>query len=186
MADFLPGRGCAQANFSQLLRRENAEMAAFLRRCLEVGDRGRTIEQIRDGKAKPSQQLADAVERMLKGNTEFELIDEQKVVDEKALALARHLREGRHCVLLVPGRDVNSPSTSQEDPLMKSTQKTPFQKLKLLSLACWVGQSALMTGCHPMRYGLQNLVIFSNHTCPLPLVQGLMEHLLIVQLFYSL
>jgi hypothetical protein len=39
----LPGRGCAQANFSQLLRRENAEMAAFLRRCLEVGDRGRTI-----------------------------------------------------------------------------------------------------------------------------------------------
>jgi hypothetical protein len=29
------------------------------------------------------------VERMLKGNTEFELIDEQKVVDEKALALAR-------------------------------------------------------------------------------------------------
>jgi len=103
MADFLHGRGCAQANFSQFLRRENAEMAAFLRRCLEVGDRGRTIEQIRDGKAKPSQQLADAVERMLKGNTEFELIDEQKVVDEKALALARHLREGRHCVLLVPG-----------------------------------------------------------------------------------
>ena len=85
MADFLPGRGCTQANFSPFLRRENAEMAAFLRRCLEVGDRGRTIEQIRDGKAKPSQQLADAVERMLKGNTEFELIDEQKVVDEKAL-----------------------------------------------------------------------------------------------------
>jgi len=103
MADFLHGRGCAQANFSQFLRRENAQMAAFLQRCLEVGDRGRTIEQIRDGKAKPSQQLADAVERMLKGNTEFELIDEQKVVDEKALALARHLREGRHCVLLVPG-----------------------------------------------------------------------------------
>jgi hypothetical protein len=51
MADFLHGRGCAQANFSQFLRRENAEMAAFLRRCLEVGDRGRTIEQIRDGKA---------------------------------------------------------------------------------------------------------------------------------------
>ena len=73
MADFLPGKGCAQANFSQFLRRENVQMAAFLRRCLEVGDRGRTIEQIRDSKAKPSQQLAD----------------EQKVVDEKALALAR-------------------------------------------------------------------------------------------------
>ncbi len=85
------------------LRHDNAAMAAFLRRCLEVGDRGRTIERIRDGKAKPSQQLADAVERMLKGNTEFVLIDEQKVVFEKALALARQLREGRHCVLLVQG-----------------------------------------------------------------------------------
>ena len=40
---------------------------------------------------------------MLKGNAEFVLIDEQKVVYEKALALARRLREGRHCVLLVQG-----------------------------------------------------------------------------------
>ncbi len=85
------------------LRHNNAEMATFLRRCLEVGDRGRTIEQIRDGKAKPSQQLADAVERMLKGNTEFVLIDEQKVVYEQVLALARRIREGRHTVLLVQG-----------------------------------------------------------------------------------
>ena len=85
------------------LRHDNAAMATFLRRCLEVGDRGRTIEQIRDGKAKPSQQLADAVERMLKGNTEFVLIDEQKVVFEQALALARRIREGRHTVLLVQG-----------------------------------------------------------------------------------
>jgi hypothetical protein len=78
-------------------------MAAFLRRCLEVGDRGRTIEKIRDGKARPSRQLADAVERMLKGKSEFVLIDEQKVVLEKALELARRLRDGRHCVLLVQG-----------------------------------------------------------------------------------
>ena len=85
------------------LRHDNAAMAAFLRRCLEVGDQGRTIERIRDGKAKPSQQLADSVERMLKGNSDFVLIDEQKVVYEQALALARQLREGRHTVLLVQG-----------------------------------------------------------------------------------
>jgi DUF2075 family protein len=85
------------------LRHDNAAMADFLCRCLQVGDRGRTVELIRDGKPKPSQQLADAVERMLKGNTEFVLVDEQKVVFEKALALARYLREGRHCVLLVQG-----------------------------------------------------------------------------------
>jgi DUF2075 family protein len=85
------------------LRHDNAAMAAFLSRCLHKGDRGRTIEKIRDGKAKPSRQLADAVEKMLKGNAEFVLIDEQKVVFEKALALARQLREGRHCVLLVQG-----------------------------------------------------------------------------------
>jgi hypothetical protein len=48
-------------------------------------------------------ELADAVERMLKGYTAFVLIDEQTVVFEKPLALARRLREGRHCVLLVQG-----------------------------------------------------------------------------------
>ena len=87
MADFLHGRGCTQANFSQFLRRENAEMAAFLRRCLEVGDRGRTIEQIRDGKAKPSQQLADAVERMLNGNTEFVTSPQRLGHHDRALGL---------------------------------------------------------------------------------------------------
>jgi Mrp family chromosome partitioning ATPase len=85
------------------LRHDNPAMAAFLRRCLEEGDRGRTIERIRHGKAKPSQQLADAVELMLKGNAEFVLIDEQTMVFEKALARARRLRKGRHCVLLVQG-----------------------------------------------------------------------------------
>ena len=40
---------------------------------------------------------------MLKGNSDFVLIDEQKVVYEQALALARQLREGRHTVLLVQG-----------------------------------------------------------------------------------
>ena len=67
------------------LRKDNQAMASFLRRCLEVGDRGHTIELIRDGKPKPSQKLADAVERMLKGNADFVLIDEQKIVFEKVL-----------------------------------------------------------------------------------------------------
>jgi hypothetical protein len=87
--------------------------------------------------------------------------------------------------------DVNTSSTRKEEPLMKSTQKNPFQKLRQLSLAgltclaclIWFAlvcppwrwrltgrlldrQSALMTGRHPMRYGLKTLVIFPKHTCP--------------------
>lgn len=85
------------------LRHDNKAMASFLRSCLNIGDRGQTIELIRDGKAKPSQKLADSVERMLKGNTEFVLIDEQKVVFEKVLACARQIKNGRHCVLLIQG-----------------------------------------------------------------------------------
>jgi DUF2075 family protein len=85
------------------LRHDTEAMVAFLTSCLKQGDRGETIERIRDGRARPSRQLADCFEQMVLGNSEFTLIEEQKVVYERALQLARRLRRGKRTVLLVRG-----------------------------------------------------------------------------------
>ena len=67
------------------------------------GDGGETIKRIRDGRARPSRQLAEVFEQMVLGNSEFTLIEEQKVVYERALQFARKLRPGKRTVLLVRG-----------------------------------------------------------------------------------
>ena len=85
------------------LRQDTDAMVEFLCRCLRQGDGGETIERIRDGRARPSRQLAECFEQMVLGNSEFTLIDEQKVVYERVLALARRLRPGKRTVVLVRG-----------------------------------------------------------------------------------
>lgn len=85
------------------LRQDTEAMVDFLCRCLRQGDGGETIERIRDGRARPSKQLAECFEQMVLGNSEFTLIDEQKVVYERVLALARRIRPGKRTVVLVRG-----------------------------------------------------------------------------------
>ena len=85
------------------LRHDTDAFVAFLTRCLKEGDEGETIERIRDGKPRPSRQLADCFEQMVLGNSEFTLIEEQKVVYERVLALARGLGPEDRRVVLVRG-----------------------------------------------------------------------------------
>lgn len=58
---------------------------------------------IENGKLKPSKQLADALCSMLKGNQEFVLLDDQKVVYETALEMAGNAQYGEKQVLVVEG-----------------------------------------------------------------------------------
>ncbi len=85
------------------LRQDTEELVGFLTRCLKQGDGGESIKRIRDGRARPSRQLAEVFEQMVLGNSEFTLIEEQKVVFELALQFARKLRPGKRTVLLVRG-----------------------------------------------------------------------------------
>ena len=58
---------------------------------------------IENGRLKPSKQLADALSSMLKGNKEFILLDDQKVVYETAIAMAKKAQNGKKHVLIVEG-----------------------------------------------------------------------------------
>ena len=63
-----------------------------------------TLYMIENGKIRPSKSLQDALSSMLKGNDEFIMIDDQKLVYETALDMARKsYRDGNKRVLVVKG-----------------------------------------------------------------------------------
>ncbi len=56
------------------------------------GDSGSALEKLEHSDIKPSKSLADAVKGMLDGNDEFTLLDDQKVIYEKAVQLGYERR----------------------------------------------------------------------------------------------
>lgn len=80
------------------------ELRRFIERHIEIGDNARILEDIDAGKLRPSKSLQDALVGMLRNNPEFVLIDDQKVVYERALKYARQTAEdGRKRVYVVKG-----------------------------------------------------------------------------------
>ena|SRR3989344_8043746 len=76
----------------------------FIKNFVKYGDDKETLYLIENGKIKPSKGLADCLASMLKNNKkEFTLIDDQKLVYEKALELARKSTEQNKNVYIVEG-----------------------------------------------------------------------------------
>lgn len=85
------------------LRPDALRLRDFIKKYVKYGDDADVIYRIERGKIKPSKSLADALESMLKGNEAFVMIDDQKVVFEKALALAGRADANNKHVLIVEG-----------------------------------------------------------------------------------
>lgn len=85
------------------LRGEAVKLRSFIKQYVRHGDENNILYRIENGRIRPSKMLADSVGKMLKGNPEFIMIDDQKIVYETALALARHAAEGKKKVLIVKG-----------------------------------------------------------------------------------
>lgn len=87
-----------------LFLKDDAEkLRRFIKQHVKYGDKSRLMYRIDQGKIKPSKALADQLSSMLKGNEEFVMIDEQKVVYETALALVQKAARGRKQVFIVEG-----------------------------------------------------------------------------------
>lgn len=82
---------------------EKEKLQAFIKRFVKTGDKNKIIYRIESGKIRPSKSLADSLVKMLKGNQEFIMIDDQKVVYETALSLAKKSSIDRKNVLIVQG-----------------------------------------------------------------------------------
>jgi len=85
------------------LRADVAALRDFLRHYVRRGDRSRILYRIDHGRLRPSKTLADHLVALLKGKREFEMIDDQKIVFESAIALSRAAVAGEKQVLLVEG-----------------------------------------------------------------------------------
>lgn len=76
----------------------------FIKKQIVTGDKEDTLIKIEHGKIKPSKQLQDALVNMLKGNREFIMLDEQKVVYESILDYScKCQKDGRKRTIIVEG-----------------------------------------------------------------------------------
>lgn len=82
---------------------ERDKLRAFIKQHVKYGDSIELLYKIENGRIRPSKMLADSLLKMLKGQAEFVLIDDQKVVYESALAAARHAEPHKKQVVIVEG-----------------------------------------------------------------------------------
>jgi DUF2075 family protein len=85
------------------LKGDAGKLQLFLEKHIRKEAKEDLLWLIENGELRPSKQLADSLVSMVKGNPEFVMIDEQKVVYENALDLARKAQNGQKQVLIVQG-----------------------------------------------------------------------------------
>ena len=103
------------------------------------GDNKELIYKIDSGRIKPSKSLQDSIAKMLKGNREFIMLDEQKVVYEEIL-------EERKTIQMDLSRFPGSPARMILLGVLERLPKQPI-RLEELSLFFEVGKNATEVKC---------------------------------------
>jgi DUF2075 family protein len=85
------------------LKPDALKLREFIKKYVKYGDDKDILYKIENGRIKPSKQLAESLNSMLKGNREFIMIDDQKLVFETAMAMAKKATNNRKQVLIVEG-----------------------------------------------------------------------------------
>ncbi len=70
-------------------KKDALKLRDFIKKHIKYGDDRDILYRIDNGRIRPSKSLQDSLSSMLKGNQEFKMIDDQKVVYESALVLAK-------------------------------------------------------------------------------------------------
>ena len=79
------------------------KLREFIKKYVSIGDRS-IIYTLENGKISPSKRLQDSITKMLKGNKEFTLIDDQKVVFENLkLITEQSFKDDKKRVVIVQG-----------------------------------------------------------------------------------
>jgi uncharacterized protein len=103
------------------LKPDAIKLRDFIKHHVRHGDKDKIMYRIDHGKIRPSKGLADQLSSMLKGNEEFVMIDDQKIVYETALNLARKSSVTNKNVLIVQGGPGTGKSVLAINLLVKLT-----------------------------------------------------------------
>lgn len=107
---------------------EIRRLREFIRTHVPRGDSGKLLFEIENGRVRPSRVLADSLAKMLKGQPEFVLVDDQKVVYENALQAARGASTTSKRVLIVEGGPGTGKSVVAINLLSKLTSEGQLVK----------------------------------------------------------
>lgn len=128
------------------LKPDALKLRQFIKAHVKYGDTTRIMYRIEHGKIKPSKNLADELASMLRGNREFVLIDDQKVVFEKAKQLAGQASESAKKVLIVEGGPGTGKSVLAINLLVALTDKEFVVKYVTRNSAPRLVYEAKLTG----------------------------------------
>lgn len=104
-------------------KNDTYKLRDFIKQFVKFGDKRNIMFEIDGGRIRPSKNLADNLSSMLKGNDEFVMIDDQKVVYENALALAKKATSDKKQVLIVQGGPGTGKSVVAINLLVKLTSQ---------------------------------------------------------------
>ncbi len=128
------------------LKPDALKLQQFIKSHVRYGDTTQIMYRIEHGKIKPSKNLADELASMLRGNREFVLIDDQKVVFEKAKLLAKKASERDKKVLIVEGGPGTGKSVLAINLLVALTEQEHVVKYVTRNSAPRLVYEAKLTG----------------------------------------
>ncbi|MBQ6271673.1 MAG: DUF2075 domain-containing protein [Clostridiales bacterium] len=103
---------------------QNAKLREYIKKSIVKGDNKQILYQVENGKIRPSKSLQDSIGKMLKGNPEFIMIDEQKVVCEEVLRLSGLCqKDGRKRTVICQGGPGTGKTVIAINLLAELTQK---------------------------------------------------------------
>jgi len=85
------------------IKNDVLKLANFIKSYVKFGDPSNIMYRIENGKIRPSKTIADSIAKMINGNQEFVMIDDQKVAFEFAKKLVYDSSESEKNVLIIKG-----------------------------------------------------------------------------------
>lgn len=140
---------------------ERDRLRQFIQQHVKYGDQGNTLFLIEGGRIRPSKSLADGLLGLLKGNQEFVLIDDQKLVYENALSHARAVREKGKRVYIIEGGPGTGKSVVAVNLLVGLTNAGMVAKYVTKNAAPRAVYEARLVGSYKKTY-ISNLFVGSG------------------------